>query len=59
MAQRPVWLFSTGPLGTDGTDATGVDLRTAAEPKEIPGFRAAIHPRDHHVFCTLVPGGLT
>ena len=44
LAHRPVWLFSTGPLGTDATDAKGVDLRTAAEPKEIPGFREAIHP---------------
>jgi len=44
-AHRPVWLFSTGPLGTDATDAKGVDLRTTAEPKEIPGFREAIHPR--------------
>ena len=36
LAYRPVWLFSTGPLGTDATDAKGVDLRTAAEPKETP-----------------------
>jgi menaquinone-dependent protoporphyrinogen oxidase len=52
-----VWLFSTGTLGTD---AKGVDLRTTAEPKEIPGFRTAIHPRDHHVFFgALDPGRLT
>lgn len=60
LAHRPVWLFSTGPLGTDATDAKGVDLRTAAEPKEIPGFREAIHPRDHRVFFgALDPGRLT
>jgi menaquinone-dependent protoporphyrinogen oxidase len=60
LAHRPVWLFSTGPLGTDATDAKGVDLRTTAEPKEIPGFREAIHPRDHHVFFgALDPGRLT
>jgi len=47
-------------LGTDATDAKGADLRTAAEPKEIPGFREAIHPRDHHVFFgALDPGRLT
>ena len=45
-----MWLFSTGPLGTDATDAKGVDLRTTAEPKEISGFREAIHPQDQHVF---------
>lgn len=60
LAQRPVWLFSTGPLGTDVTDAKGVDLRMSAEPKEIPGFREAIHPRDHRVFFgALDPGRLT
>jgi menaquinone-dependent protoporphyrinogen oxidase len=60
LAHRPVWLFSTGPLDTDATDAKGVDLRTSAEPKEIPGFREAIHPRDHHVFFgALDPGRLT
>ena len=60
LRERPVWLFSTGPLGIDATDANGVDLRTTAEPKEIPGFREAIHPRDHHVFFgALDPGRLT
>jgi len=60
LAHRPVWLFSTGPLGIDATDAKGVDLPATAEPKEIPGFREAIHPRDHHVFFgALDPGRLT
>jgi menaquinone-dependent protoporphyrinogen oxidase len=60
LAHRPVWLFSTGPLGTDATDAKGVDLRTTAEPKEIPGFREAIHPRrPPHFFGALDPGRLT
>lgn len=55
-----MWLFSTGPLGIDATDAKGVDLRMTAEPREIPGFRTAIHPRDHHVFFgALDPGRLT
>jgi menaquinone-dependent protoporphyrinogen oxidase len=60
LSRRPVWLFSTGPLGTQDTDANGVDVRAAAEPKDIPGFREAIHPRDHHVFFgALDPGKLT
>ena len=60
LADRRVWLFSSGPLGTGATDAKGVDLRTTAEPKEIPGLREAIHPRDHHVFFgALDPGRLT
>jgi menaquinone-dependent protoporphyrinogen oxidase len=57
LAHRPVWLFSTGTLGTD---AKGVDLRTTAEPKEIPGFRKAVHPRGHYVFFgALDPGTRT
>src|ERR1035437_7998672 len=50
VAQKPVWLFSNGPLGTEATDAKGVDLRTAAEPRELPEFQEAIHPRGHRVF---------
>jgi len=59
-AQRPVWLFNSGPLGTNATDVKGVDLHTAAEPREIPGFREAIDTRDHHVFFgSIDPGSLT
>jgi menaquinone-dependent protoporphyrinogen oxidase len=59
-AQRPVWLFSSGPLGAEATDAQGVDLRTASEPKELPEFQEAIHPREHRVFFgALVPGRLS
>ncbi len=50
LAARPVWPFSSGPLGTKTTDDKGRDLREVAEPKEIPGFKDAIAPRDHHVF---------
>lgn len=50
LADRPVWLFSSGPLGTETTDEQGRALRDAAVPKEIAEFEAAIHPRDHRVF---------
>jgi menaquinone-dependent protoporphyrinogen oxidase len=60
LADRPVWLFSSGSLGTKGTDAKGRDLREAAEPKEITEFREAIRPRDHRVFFgALDPAKLT
>ena len=60
LTQRPVWLFSSGPLGTEATDANGVDLRTAAEPKELLEFQEAIHPREHRVFFgALDPGSLS
>ena len=54
-----MWLFSSGPLGTEPADAQGRDLTVAAEPKEIAEFTEAIHPRGHRVFFgVLEPGGL-
>ena len=50
LASRPVWLFSSGPVGTKTTDPQGRDLRAVAEPKVINEFRSAIAPRDHRVF---------
>jgi menaquinone-dependent protoporphyrinogen oxidase len=50
LASRPVWLFSSGPIGTKTTDPQGRDLRAIAEPKKITEFRSAISPRDHRVF---------
>jgi menaquinone-dependent protoporphyrinogen oxidase len=50
LAVRPTWLFSSGPLGTEPTDAQGRDQGAAAEPNEIAELREAIHPRDHRVF---------
>jgi len=50
LASRPVWLFSSGPLGREARDAKGRDLRDVTIPKEITEFRDAIKPRDHRVF---------
>jgi menaquinone-dependent protoporphyrinogen oxidase len=50
LAGRPTWLFSSGPLGNEPTNAPGLDQRGAAEPKEIAELRATISPRDHRVF---------
>ena len=43
LANRPVWLFSSGPLGTEVKDAE-------QQPKEIAEFQKLIKPRDHQVF---------
>jgi menaquinone-dependent protoporphyrinogen oxidase len=60
LAGRPVWLFSSGPLGTDETDAKGADVRQAAEPKEFAELVAIIGPHDHRVFFgALNPATLT
>lgn len=63
LASRPVWLFSSGPLGSETTDAQGRDVRDvsvaspdAAPPmfkraaQEMADLQEAIKVRDHHVF---------
>jgi menaquinone-dependent protoporphyrinogen oxidase len=50
LASRPVWLFSSGPLGTKATDAKGQDLKTVSEPKEFAEFKTSIQPRGMRVF---------
>jgi menaquinone-dependent protoporphyrinogen oxidase len=48
LASRPLWLFSSGPIGTDVVG--GRDLRVASEPAEFAEFREALHPRGDRVF---------
>lgn len=50
LASRPVWLFSSGPIGTDMVDAKGRDVLEASRPAEFAEFAASIHPRDVRVF---------
>ena len=47
---RPVWLFSSGPVGTSKTDAKGRDLLEVSGPSEIGELVEAARPRDHKVF---------
>ncbi|HEU4571047.1 MAG TPA: flavodoxin domain-containing protein, partial [Candidatus Limnocylindrales bacterium] len=48
LATRPVWLFSSGPLGTALVDRQGHDV--LADPKPIAEVEALVHPRRHRVF---------
>ena len=58
--ERPVWLFSSGPLGEDPTDEQGRDKRDSAEPGDLPDLLAWVQPRDHRVFFgALDPTSLT
>jgi menaquinone-dependent protoporphyrinogen oxidase len=50
LAARPVWLFSSGPVGTDAVDANGRDPLEASVPKEFIEFAQTIEPRDERVF---------
>jgi menaquinone-dependent protoporphyrinogen oxidase len=50
LRDHPVWLFSSGPVGTSRTDAKGRDLLEVSGPSEIDELREAAGPRDHRVF---------
>ena len=50
LATRPVWLFSSGPIGTEPVDAKGRDQLQASEPKEFAEFAGTIGPRSLRVF---------
>ena len=54
LASRPVWLFSSGPLGTETKHAEGPELWEATVPKEIAELREAIKPRDRRVFSVAL-----
>jgi menaquinone-dependent protoporphyrinogen oxidase len=50
LSTRPVWLFSSGPLGSPAVDERGRDRREAAVPEDLPELVATLHPRSHRVF---------
>jgi menaquinone-dependent protoporphyrinogen oxidase len=50
LVDRPVWLFSSGPVGSETIDAKGRDVVAASEPKEFGEFARTIRPRGQRVF---------
>ncbi len=50
LAARPVWLFSSGPLGTEPTDAQGRDQKEVSMPREMPELMTMSGARGHEVF---------
>lgn len=48
--EKPLWLFSSGPLGTDLTDEEGRDVAETSRPKEFDDLVAELHPRGERVF---------
>lgn len=50
LADLPTWLFSSGPLGTDGLRGRAGAASAAIEPQGLSELRALIHPRDHRTF---------
>jgi menaquinone-dependent protoporphyrinogen oxidase len=50
LESRPVWLFSSGPVGTDLVDDKGRDIFEASRPKEFDTVGSSVHPRGERVF---------
>ncbi|MEK0155872.1 flavodoxin domain-containing protein [Arthrobacter oryzae] len=50
LSERPVWLFSSGPLGADRVDAEGHDVLESARPKEFEKLSGLVHTRGEQVF---------
>lgn len=60
LSDRPVWLFTSGPLRSENTDAQGSDPWKGARPKELGELQTATGARDHHIFFgALDPKKLT
>ena len=49
LERRPVWLFSSGPLGADAENA-GTDASVTG-PKDLGEIVASVHARGHRVFA--------
>jgi menaquinone-dependent protoporphyrinogen oxidase len=47
---KPVWLFSSGPIGPQKFDEKGRDVLETSAPKEFAEFGDTIHPRGTKVF---------
>lgn len=45
LAARPVWLFSSGPVGDTAT------RYPPADPKDVAQVASALHPREHRTFA--------
>ena len=54
IAERPTWLFSSGPVGTDTVDKQGRNVLETTVPQEFPELRGMIHPRGEKVFFGAV-----
>lgn len=50
LAQRPTWLFSSGPIGTERMDDKGNDVLETTRPREFTDFERDIQPHDERVF---------
>jgi len=50
LTARPLWLFSSGPLGKEQVDDKGVNVLDAARPREFDELVRLLRPRGERVF---------
>ena len=50
LASRPVWLFSSGPLGTDRVDKDGKDVLESSRPGELDTLAQLLDSCEERVF---------
>lgn len=50
LASKPLWLFSSGPVGTDLVDENGRDICEASRPKEFAELESTLSLRGSKVF---------
>jgi menaquinone-dependent protoporphyrinogen oxidase len=53
LAQRPVWLFSSGPVGDPGRKLV---QKMTADPVELPELLALTGAREHRIFAGQLTG---
>lgn len=54
LVTRPVWLFSSGPVGNAPESDESGDLAKAVSAKQLAELEELVHPRDHRVFFGAV-----
>ena len=54
LERLPMWLFSSGPLGSQQIDEDSTDVVQAARPREFDELQPMLHPRGAKVYL----GGL-
>ena len=50
LRERPVWLFSSGPLGTDLVDKDGAEVVRTCRPREFQALSVLVRARGAQVF---------
>jgi menaquinone-dependent protoporphyrinogen oxidase len=57
LSTRPLWIFSSGPISANATDAQGRDVRVGAVRQEVADLIASLAAHDHHVFFGALDRG--